>query len=426
MRGARASAGADRRDDLTTTIRAQVCIAGGGPAGVMLGLLLARAGVEVVVLEKHQDFFRDFRGDTVHPSTLNIIDDLGLRAGFDAIEHKPLYTLDAVLDGVRIHAIDFSVLPAPNRMITLMPQWDLLDLLANEGRRYPSFDMRMSTEVTGVVRTNGRVTGVHARTGDEELEVLADLVVAADGRASTVRVALGLVPIASGVPIDVLWFRLPTPGVPLPDTLAWVTNGEMMVTIPRPDYLQCGMLVPKNSFDDIRAAGLDAFRAHIARVVPPLRPVADAVRSFDDVKLLSVQVNRLRKWQMPGVLLIGDAAHAMSPAFGVGINYAIQDAVATARVLAPVLLSGAGPAEIDRACAAVQRRRARPTRLMQRIQRMVHRLINRPPGRILHNPPTPRERAVLRVVIPIVRRVLPRLAGYGFRPERISPRGVQQ
>jgi 2-polyprenyl-6-methoxyphenol hydroxylase-like FAD-dependent oxidoreductase len=405
------------------TIHAQVCVAGGGPAGVMLGLLLAREGIDVVVLEKHDDFFRDFRGDTVHPSTLNIIDALGLRAAFDAIPHKPLHHLDAVIDGLRIHAVNLATLPPPNDLITLMPQWDLLTLLADEGRRHPSFTLLMGADVTDVVRTGGRVRGVHARTAAGDLQVTADLVVAADGRASTVRDALQLEPVSHGVPIDVLWFRVAAPDHPLPDTLAWISMGSMIVTIPRPGYFQCGMLVPKGSFDDIRAGGIEAFRERFARVVPPLRPVVDAVESFDDVKLLSVELNHLRRWWVPGALLIGDAAHAMSPAFGVGINYAIQDAVATARLILPALRSGARPDAVDRACAAVQRRRARPTLLMQQIQRVVHRLISRPPRRILHNPPTGRERVVLRAVVPVVQRLLPRLAGYGFRPERIASRG---
>lgn len=401
------------------TLRTQVCIAGGGPAGIMLGLLLARAGVEVVVLEKHADFFRDFRGDTVHPSTLDIIDALGLRGGFDAIEHRPLDRLDAVVNGVRLHAIDFRTLRGTNRMLTLMPQWDLLDLLADSARREPCFTLLMGADMTDVVRTGSRVSGVHAETTDGPLRVDAALVVAADGRGSTLRDAVGVAPVATGVGIDVLWFRVPEPATPVPDTLAWLSGSGMLITIPRPGYFQCGLVVGKGTFGAIRDEGIEAFRMRVATAAPPIASELDAVASFDDVKLLSVEINHLRRWWQPGLLFIGDAAHAMSPAFGVGINYAIQDAVAAARFLVPAL--GDGAAAIDRACAALQRRRALPTRSMQRLQQVVHRAIGRPRERILHNPPTRRERIVLRIAVPIARRLLPRLVGYGFRPERIRP-----
>jgi 2-polyprenyl-6-methoxyphenol hydroxylase-like FAD-dependent oxidoreductase len=406
----------------TTT---RVCIAGGGPAGVMLGLLLARAGVEVVVLERHADFFRDFRGDTVHPSTLNIIDTLGLREQFDEIPHRPLRKLDVVVNGVRVHAIDFGTLPPPNRLLTLMPQWDLLELLAAAGRRHRSFDLRMGCEVTDVIRTaTGRVRGVIARTLNGEIEVDADLVIAADGRDSTTRRAVGLTPRPAGVPADVIWFRLPYPATGLPDTLAWLSEEGMVITIPRPGYLQCGMLIPKGSFDDVHTAGLDAFRARVGRAVPPLHTVASELETLGDLKLLSVQIDRLQSWWVPGMLCIGDAAHAMSPAFGVGINYAIQDAVASAHYLLPALRSSTvDPGAVDAACAAVQRRRALPTALMQRIQRGVHRTLATGRGiRLLHNPPTTRQRVMMRLIIPLGRPLLARLVGYGFRPERLGSR----
>ncbi|MDQ1206466.1 FAD-dependent monooxygenase [Microbacterium sp. SORGH_AS_0862] len=237
------------------TLRTQVCIAGGGPAGIMLGLLLARAGVEVVVLEKHTDFFRDFRGDTVHPSTLDIIDALGLRRGFDAIEHRPLETLDAVVNGVRLHAIDFCTLRGANRMLTLMPQWDLLDLLADAARREPCFTLLMGADVTDLVRTGSRVSGVHAVTADGPLRVDAALVVAADGRGSTLRETVGVSPVVTGVGIDVLWFRVPEPATLVPDTLAWLSGSGMLITIPRPGYFQCGLVVGKGSFGVIREGG---------------------------------------------------------------------------------------------------------------------------------------------------------------------------
>ncbi|GAA1945576.1 FAD-dependent oxidoreductase [Microbacterium aquimaris] len=400
------------------TVRTEVCIAGGGPAGVMLGLLLAREGVDVVVLEKHADFFRDFRGDTVHPATMNLLDDLGLRDAFDAIPHKPLPRLDAVVNGVRVHAIDFTSLPKPNRFLTLMPQGDLLEMLAEAGRAHPSFHLHMGAAVTGVRRSeDGRVSGVHARTADGEVEIEATITVAADGRASTVRDALGMRPREYGVPADVAWFRLPEPETPLPDTLAWITDEMMLVTFPRPGYLQSGMLIPKGSFGTLREEGLTAFRDRIARSVPRLAEQTAGLESFDDVKLLSVQINRLDRWQVPGALLIGDAAHAMSPAFGVGINYAVQDAVAAARLLVPALRSGAGIV-VDRAAAGVQRRRERPTAMMQRIQRAVHARIATGHGlKVLDNPPTRTQRAVMRLALPLFRPVVARVVGYGFRRE---------
>jgi 2-polyprenyl-6-methoxyphenol hydroxylase-like FAD-dependent oxidoreductase len=395
--------------------QAQVCIAGGGPAGVMLGLLLAREGVDVVVLEKHDDFFRDFRGDTVHPSTLNLIDALGLRPGFDAIPHTPLPRLDAVINGIRLHAIDLTTLPPPNDFLTLMPQWDLLDLLAEAGSRHPSFELRMGVEAIGVLEERGRVVGVRTAQGED---VPAALTIAADGRTSTVRAALGLSPRGYGVPIDLLWFRLPRPTAPLPDTLLWADARGLLVTIPRPDYLQCGLLIPKQGFEQVQAEGLDAFRARVAAISPRLRESAGALASLDDVKLLSVQVDRLEQWWRPGALCIGDAAHAMSPVFGVGINYAIQDAVATAQRIVPALRS---PAAVDRACAAVQQRRQPPTAAMQALQRAVHEAIaTHGLARVVDNPPTRGQRAALRIVLPILRRVAARMIGYGFRPERLA------
>ena len=398
----------------------QVCIAGGGPAGVMLGLLLAREGIDVTVLEKHDDFFRDFRGDTVHPSTLNLIDDLGLRAGFDAIPHIPLPRLDAVINGIRLHAIDLATLPKPNSFLTLMPQWDLLDLLADAGAEHPSFHLRMGVEAAGVLEEKGRVVGVRTAAGED---IRAELTIAADGRTSTVRRALGLTPREYGVPIDVLWFRIPRPSVPLPDTLLWANEEGLLVTIPRPDYLQCGLLIPKDGFEEVKAAGVAAFRSRVANLSPRLTESVLAIESLDEVKLLSVQVDRLERWWRPGALCIGDAAHAMSPVFGVGINYAIQDAVAMARLVIPALRTRGAldrAEAIDRTCAALQERRQAPTAAMQAIQRRVHQAISTHGiAKIVDNPPTRGQRVALRVGLPILRRVAARLIGYGFRPERL-------
>jgi 2-polyprenyl-6-methoxyphenol hydroxylase-like FAD-dependent oxidoreductase len=387
----------------------------------MLGLLLARSGIGVTVLEKHADFFRDFRGDTVHPSTLDVIDQLGLRARFDAIPHTPLGTLDAVVDGIRVHAIDFATLPPPNRFVTLMPQWDLLDMLASAAHQYPSFRLAMGAEVTRTLIDRGRVTGVEAQTADGPLIVRADLTIGADGRTSTVRSSLGLVAEDYGVPIDVAWFRIPRPEDKLPDTLIWGSPRAILVTIPRPDYLQCGMLIEKGTFDRMRDEGMDAFRRRIADAAPRIADAAQGLRSFDEVKLLSVQIDRLHRWWRPGALCIGDAAHAMSPIFGVGINFAVQDAISAANILVPLLRDPrCAPLRIDRALAAVQRRRALPTALMQRIQRIAHGVIGTGDGlHLLHNPPTRRERIVMRIGIPNLRPILARIVGYGFLPERV-------
>jgi 2-polyprenyl-6-methoxyphenol hydroxylase-like FAD-dependent oxidoreductase len=405
---------------MTQRVATQVCVAGGGPAGVMLGLLLARAGIEVVVLEKHADFFRDFRGDTVHPSTLDLIDQLGLRESFEAVPHTRPRTLDVVVGSMRLQPVDFGRLPGRNREIALMPQWELLNLLATEGRRHAGFRLVMGAEVTDVTRTGGRVSGVVAQTADGELRVDATFTVAADGRHSTVRDRLRLRARQTGVPIDVLWLRLPRPATALPDTLAYIGRHTMVVTIPRPDYYQCGVLIPKGTFGDVKAAGVPAFRERIVRSAPPLAEVVDAITDWEDVSLLTVQVDLLPRWSVPGALCIGDAAHAMSPAFGVGINYAVQDAVATANLLVPVLRTRPDDdAALDDAARRVQRRRRRPTALMQRIQVTVHRAIGS--GRALvHDPPNRFERTVPRVVLNAVRPLTARLIGYGFRPERIS------
>jgi 2-polyprenyl-6-methoxyphenol hydroxylase-like FAD-dependent oxidoreductase len=405
-------------DDLTT----RVCIAGAGPAGMMLGLLLARAGVDVVVLEKHADFFRDFRGDTVHPSTLNLVDQLGLRSAFDSIPHKPLPRMDVVVNGIRIHAVDFSSLPQPNRFLALMPQWDLLSMLAEAASRSPHFELLMSTEAVGLIRRDGRVVGVQARGPEGGLQIDAELTIAADGRDSTVRSALGLHEKEYGVPVDVTWFRLDRPAGELPDTLGYLSEKGLLITIPRPDYFQCGLVIPKGSFTSLQESGLGAFRQRIISAAPRLADAVSGLQSWDEVRLLSVQIDRLESWTAPGALCIGDAAHAMSPVFGVGINYAIQDAVAAANLLVPVLRATASPLAIDAATHAVQQRRERPTALMQRVQLAIHRVIGRGNGRrVLHNPPTRAERAVLRLLIPLVRPVAARLVGYGFRPERIDP-----
>jgi 2-polyprenyl-6-methoxyphenol hydroxylase-like FAD-dependent oxidoreductase len=384
---------------------------------MMLGLLLAWAGIDVVVLEKHKDFFRDFRGDTIHPSTIDLIDELGLRSAFDRIPQSVIRSLDIVVNGIRATPVDFGMLNQGNDRLVLMPQWDLLTLLARTASELPHFRLIMEAEATGPLRGGDRVTGVVATTPDGPIEVYADLSVAADGRTSALREASGLAVTGYGVPIDVLWFRVPRPASRAPDTLAYVDQRSVVITIPRVDYLQTAMLIRKASFDDVKAAGLDEFRAAITRTVPYLEPVVGAVTDWNDVKLLSVQVNRLERWHQPGFLCIGDAAHAMSPAFGVGINYAIQDAVATANLLAAKLRTRS-VTEAD--LAEVQRRRASPVRRMQKLQLRLHEVIAKPgSGSAL---PGPRVlRFLLRFVLPLFRRTIARVIGRGFRPETIRP-----
>jgi len=401
-------------------LQAECCIVGGGPAGLMLGLLLARAGVEVIVLEKHLDFFRDFRGDTIHPSTLDLIDQLGLRERLDAVPQDPITTLNLVVNGNRLNPIDFSHLRGPNRKIALMPQWDFLNLLAAEAARYPSFRLMLGAEAIGVLRDGPRVTGVLATTAEGEVRVTATLTVAADGRDSTVRAQSGLIPREYGVAIDVLWFRLPKPKPETrpPDTLGYINGESMVVTIPRSDYYQAGMLIPKGGYDTVRAAGIEEFQARVVRAAPFLAPSVGAIRGWDQIKLLTVQINRLDRWWLPGLLCIGDAAHAMSPAFGVGVNYAIQDAVATANLLAAPLRDGTlSPSDLAR----VQRRRLPPVRLMQPIQLKLHDMIAKPGGGgFLHSPMLWWERAIAAVLLPLLRRLSARMVGRGFRPERIN------
>jgi len=306
------------------------CIVGGGPAGMMLGFLLARAGVEVEVLEKHADFLRDFRGDTVHPSTLELLHELGLLDEFLRLPHQELRRLQVALGDRVVDGPDFRHLETHCKFIALMPQWDFLNFLATQGRHYPGFHLRMSTPVTDIVEENGRVVGVRARTEQGELVVRADLVVATDGRHSTVREHAGMVVQNFGVPIDVLWYRLTKHADEPSAVLGRMRNGRIMVTIDRGDYYQCGSIIQKGAFERIQSEGLDAFRAGIVSTAPFLRDSVDELVSWDQVKLLSVQINRLAVWHRAGLLVIGDAAHAMSPAGGVGINLAVQDAVATA------------------------------------------------------------------------------------------------
>jgi 2-polyprenyl-6-methoxyphenol hydroxylase-like FAD-dependent oxidoreductase len=393
-------------------------IAGGGPAGIVLGYLLARAGLRVTVLEKHADFFRDFRGDTVHPSTVTLLGELGLREKFLQLPLTRLPAMDAVMDGQRFTIVDFGTLPEPDNFVVLAPQWDFLNFLAGEASAFPNFELRMLTEATGLIVEQDEVRGVRAATQDDgDLEIRATLTVAADGRASALRTAAGMTPDEFGVPIDVLWFSLPKPPEPPPATLGYISRQGMVLTIDRGDRYQSGMFIRKGGYDELRAAGLEALQARISQAAPVLRHVVTTLTDWDQIKLLSVQINRLRRWYRPGFIAIGDAAHAMSPMFGVGVNFAIQDAVALFNAISGDLAAGAAPVE---KLAAVQRRREKPVKVMQLLQRNGHKAIARA---ATGNSLAPRWFiGLLRFASPVLRRLTARFIGVGIRPEHVNRR----
>ncbi|ORW65883.1 FAD-dependent oxidoreductase [Mycobacterium saskatchewanense] len=353
--------------------RATTClVAGGGPAGVVLGLLLARAGVDVTVMEKHADFLRDFRGDTVHASTLQLLDELGLGAKFAGIPHRLISTIRMEIQNGTVD-LDLTRLPGAHQHIALVPQWDFLEMVAAAAEAEPTFRLLRSTEVVGVVRDGNRVVGVtyrdHADPAGLVREMRAELTVACDGRSSTVRSAMGLTPRSFGAPMDVWWFRLPRRPDD-PSGLAGVMRaGHATIMIDRGDYYQIAYIIPKGSDTRLRAEGIESLRRALIGMVPWIADRAGQLTSFDDVKLLDVQLNRLRRWYADGVLFIGDAAHAMSPVGGVGINLAVADAVATARILAGPLRSRRVS---TRRLARVQLRRWLPTVLLQSAQRLIH------------------------------------------------------
>jgi 2-polyprenyl-6-methoxyphenol hydroxylase-like FAD-dependent oxidoreductase len=351
------------------TLRTRCCIASGGPAGMMLGLLLARAGVDVVVLEKHADFLRDFRGDTVHPSTLQVMHELGLLDAFLERPHDKARLLSVSIGGTQVMVADFSRLRTRCGFIAMMPQWEFLDFLRDEAALRPNFQLLMNAEATRLVEDGSRVLGVYVTTATGPLQVMADLVIGADGRHSVVRTAAGLPVRELGAPIDVLWMRLPMAlGDPV-ESGGRIDTGHFLAMIHRGSYWQCAYLIPKGGIEAVQARGLDAFRAELARVAPLFADRVHTLRTWDDIKLLNVKVDRLERWWKPGLLCIGDAAHAMSPVGGIGINLAIQDAVAAANILAAALADpAADAAALTPLLARVERRRLFPTRMTQAAQ----------------------------------------------------------
>ncbi|WP_137390764.1 FAD-dependent oxidoreductase [Rhodoligotrophos defluvii] len=401
---------------MTDTLDTRCCVAGGGPAGLMTGFLLARAGVDVVVLEKHKDFFRDFRGDTIHPSTLELMNELGRLEAFLELPHNKAETLSAVFGEDEIQVADFRHLPTRCKFLAIMPQWDFLNFLASEARAYPNFRLLMEAEVDDLLIEDGKIRGVAAQTPSSRLAIRADLTIGADGRSSTVREKAGLVPRDLGAPIDVLWFRLSRKPEDPPATMGRFAAGHLMVQINRGDYWQCAYVIAKGGFDAIKAAGLDSFRQAISSLMPGLAGRPDELQDWDQIKLLTVQVNRLEKWWRPGLLCIGDAAHAMSPIGGVGVNLAVQDAVAAANALVPPLRAGQ---PLEDAMAAVQARRMWPTRVTQQLQLVIQDRLLKPllASKELPAPPLP-----LRIMDhwPVLSRLPARLIGLGVRPEHVQ------
>ncbi|MPY71740.1 MAG: FAD-dependent oxidoreductase [Alphaproteobacteria bacterium] len=403
-------------DGAAREIEVACCIAGGGPAGMMLGFLLARAGIGVAVLEKHADFLRDFRGDTIHPSTLELMGELGLLDAFLARPHQKAYSLTAQVGDESTVVADFSHLPTRCKFIAFMPQWDFLDFIADEAARCPGFHLLMRAEAESLIEEGGVVAGLRASTPQGPLTVRAPLVIGADGRHSTVRRLAGLRPDDLGAPMDVLWMRISRQEGDPSGTFAHIDRGGMLVMIRRDEYWQCAFVIEKGAMDRLRDRGIENFRADILRFAPYLGGRVDELQSWDDVKLLTVAVDRLRCWHRPGVLCIGDAAHAMSPIGGVGINLAVQDAVAAANILTGPLRRGeTGDAVLHR----VQRRRAFPARVTQRMQLIVQDRVIR---RILASTTRPELPVALRLLrrFPALTRIPARLIGIGVRPEHVQ------
>jgi len=382
---------------------------------MMLGFLLARAGVDVVVLEKHADFLRDFRGDTIHPSTLELMYELGLLEEFLKRPHQEVRELAGQVGEETVKIADFTHLPTQCKFLALMPQWDFLNFIVEQGRRYPHFQVKMKAEAIDLIEQDGRVVGVSAKTPDGAMEIRALLTVGADGRRSVVRERAGFEVMDLGAPMDVLWMRISRLPSDPGQSLGHIEAGRMLVMIDREDYWQCGFIIPKGGMDEIRERGIEQFREDIATLQPYLRDRVSELQDWSDVSLLTVKVDRLQKWSRPGLLCIGDAAHAMSPVGGVGINLAIQDAVAAANILGAKLAAGSLR---EQDLLAVQRRREFPTRATQWLQILVQ---NRVVRRVLASaqPLTVPWPLKLMQRWPVLRRIPARVIGMGFRPEHV-------
>ncbi len=382
----------------------------------MLGLILARAGVSVLVLEKHGDFLRDFRGDTIHPSTLEVLAELGILDDFLRRPHQKINFFDMQYGKERFRLADLTRLPTRCKFIALMPQWHFLDFLASHGRSFATFDLRMRAEAAALIYDDARVAGIRAHTPDGELEIRTDLVVAADGRHSTLRKAAGLRVLEVGAPMDVLWMRMSRRANDPGNTIGRFDAGQILIMIDRDDYWQCAFVIPKGGFDAVRGRGLEEFRARIVRIAPEMADRVGEIASWNDVSLLTVAVDRLSRWHRAGLLCIGDAAHALSPVGGVGINLAIQDAVAAANILVPAFRTGA---VTENALHAVQSRRELAVRATQAVQVFVqNRLITSVLGDSqIGAPPLPLR---LTARYPLLQRALGRLLAIGVRPEHVA------
>jgi 2-polyprenyl-6-methoxyphenol hydroxylase-like FAD-dependent oxidoreductase len=403
-------------DETPKTLSCRCCIVGGGPAGMMLGLLLARAGVDTVVVEKHRDFLRDFRGDTIHPSTLEALHDLGLLDDFLKLPHQKATLLKGKVGDVTVPLADFSHLPTHAKFIVLMPQWDFLDFIAARAKRYSSFRLLMSTAADGLLVEHNRVAGITTKSADGDLTIRADLTIGADGRHSLVREDAGFKPQEIGAPMDVLWFRLSRKDGDPQETFGRIEAGQMLILINRGEHWQCGYVIAKGSTDRLKALGIEKFRENIAALAPYVADRTAELKSFDDVKLLTVAVDRLPTWHRPGLLCIGDSAHAMSPVGGVGINLAIQDSIATANLLSEAL-QGHEPVS-DALLASVQVRREWPVKVTQAIQVFIQ---NNVISKVLGGTGKIKPPWVVKlfIFIPLLRRLPARLIGIGVRPERV-------